>query len=202
MNSLIQIFHYISSASLVPVELALLIALALVLRNLGATARDALIRRRAAKTRGEVEGKLERRELDALGAVLESGKRDAALDALAALVEATVDRALLEKRLAEFESAAKERCARPESLAKAGPALGLVGTLIPLGPALLGLASADLNALATNLSVAFSTTVVGLIVALFSAWDAASRKKRARRDFALLNFAADRLLEASEGGGR
>ena len=202
MNSLIQIFHYISSASLVPVELALLIALALVLRNLGATARDALIRRRAAKTRGEVEGKLERRELDALGAVLESGKRDAALDALAALVEAKEDRALLEKRLAEFESAAKERCPRPESLAKAGPALGLMGTLIPLGPALLGLASADLNALATNLSVAFSTTVVGLIVALFSAWDAASRKKRARRDFALLNFAADRLLEASEGGGR
>lgn len=42
--------------------------------------------------------------------------------------------------------------------------LGLMGTLIPLGPALMGLSSGNIQALATNLVIAFSTTVLGLLV--------------------------------------
>jgi biopolymer transport protein ExbB/TolQ len=40
---------------------------------------------------------------------------------------------------------------------------GLMGTLIPLGPALMGLTSGDIQQLATNMVVAFSTTVLGLL---------------------------------------
>ena len=45
-----------------------------------------------------------------------------------------------------------------------GPILGLMGTRIPMGPALTGLATGNLNAMAVNMQVAFSTTVVGLFV--------------------------------------
>ena len=42
--------------------------------------------------------------------------------------------------------------------------LGLMGTLIPMGPALVGLAAGDIATMAENLQVAFSTTVIGLFV--------------------------------------
>ena len=49
-------------------------------------------------------------------------------------------------------------------IARIAPMLGLMGTLIPLGPALTGLATGNIKALAGNLVVAFTTTVVGILV--------------------------------------
>ncbi|HEY0981470.1 MULTISPECIES: MotA/TolQ/ExbB proton channel family protein [unclassified Schlesneria] len=45
---------------------------------------------------------------------------------------------------------------------RVGPALGLAGTLIPLGPALMALAENNLKALSAGLILAFGTTVLGL----------------------------------------
>lgn len=45
-----------------------------------------------------------------------------------------------------------------------GPILGLAGTLIPLGPALVAFASGNTEALAQNLVVAFTKTVVGVSI--------------------------------------
>lgn len=49
-------------------------------------------------------------------------------------------------------------------LVRIGPCLGLAGTLIPLGPGLMALSEGDLGRLSAQLVVAFSTTVVGLLV--------------------------------------
>ena len=38
-----------------------------------------------------------------------------------------------------------------------------MGTLIPMGPALPGLASGDIASMAYNMQIAFATTVVGLV---------------------------------------
>lgn len=43
--------------------------------------------------------------------------------------------------------------------------LGLMGTLIPMGPALVGLAQGDISSMAYNMQVAFATTVVGMVIA-------------------------------------
>jgi biopolymer transport protein ExbB/TolQ len=45
-----------------------------------------------------------------------------------------------------------------------GPALGLMGTLIPLSPALAALGDGDVERLTDDLRVAFSVTVAGLLV--------------------------------------
>ena len=50
-------------------------------------------------------------------------------------------------------------------LTKTAPMLGLMGTLIPMGPALAGLASGDIGNMAYNMQIAFATTVVGCTVA-------------------------------------
>jgi biopolymer transport protein ExbB/TolQ len=49
-------------------------------------------------------------------------------------------------------------------LAKLGPVLGLIGTLIAMSPALVGLSTGDIAGMAYNMQVVFATTVVGLVV--------------------------------------
>ncbi len=66
--------------------------------------------------------------------------------------------------LSEYEVEADKELSRLSNFAKLGPILGLMGTLIPMGPALQGLASGDIAQLANQMQVAFTTTVVGLLV--------------------------------------
>jgi biopolymer transport protein ExbB/TolQ len=68
------------------------------------------------------------------------------------------------KGLADFDFRSLRRLERTRMLVRAGPALGLMGTLIPLSPALAGLASGNVRSLSDNLRVAFSVTVLGLLV--------------------------------------
>jgi biopolymer transport protein ExbB/TolQ len=70
----------------------------------------------------------------------------------------------LAKQLADFDFAAQRRLSRTRLLVRFGPALGLMGTLIPLSPALEGLSNGDVDALSDNLRLAFSITVLGLLV--------------------------------------
>lgn len=47
---------------------------------------------------------------------------------------------------------------------RVGPALGLIGTLVPMGTALAGLGQGDLTVLTSELVLAYTTTVVGLMI--------------------------------------
>lgn len=78
------------------------------------------------------------------------------------LHEAQSSPARMEKVLADFEVAADKDMAPSKMLGKMGPMFGLMGTLIPMGPALVGLSTGDIASMAYNMQVAFSTTVVGL----------------------------------------
>ncbi len=68
-----------------------------------------------------------------------------------------------DKLLNDFEIACQKDLSGSQTLAKLGPILGLMGTLIPMGPALVGLAAGDIQSMAVNMQVAFATTVIGLL---------------------------------------
>ena len=69
------------------------------------------------------------------------------------------------ERLVSLAEARAARMIEPTHIGvRLGPMLGLVGTLIPLSPAMVGLARGDISLVAQNLRICFSTTVLGLIV--------------------------------------
>jgi len=69
-----------------------------------------------------------------------------------------------ERALVDYELAVQRRLDRTRLLVRAGPAIGLMGTLIPLIPGLAALAGGDVATLAADLRDAFGATVVGLLV--------------------------------------
>ena len=68
--------------------------------------------------------------------------------------------------ISAFETLAERRIERTDFLTRIAPMLGLMGTLIPLGPGLSALGEGDLGILTTAISVAFDTTVLGLLVGI------------------------------------
>jgi len=87
-----------------------------------------------------------------------------AVAGLAAAAHAPDRPAATERTLARYELTAQRRLDRTRLLVRAGPAIGLMGTLIPLAPGLAALGNGDVASLADNLRDAFGATVVGLLV--------------------------------------
>lgn len=84
-------------------------------------------------------------------------------DFLHNIIEAP-SKAYSNRLLADYEVRADAELGKYKLLTKFGPILGLMGTLIPMGPALAGLATGDVASMAYNMQIAFATTVVGLFV--------------------------------------
>ena len=78
---------------------------------------------------------------------------------------------------------------------KAGPILGLMGTLIPMGPALIGLTQGDIKSLASNLVIAFATTVIGLVIGGISYASMVIRTRWYRQDLSDLEYAVQLIGE-------
>ena len=81
------------------------------------------------------------------------------------LVQHRSQPAFCERLLANYEVESEKELGKSRILVKLGPMLGLMGTLIPMGPALVGLANGDISSMAYNMQVAFATTVVGMVIA-------------------------------------
>lgn len=70
----------------------------------------------------------------------------------------------LERLIEACDAETAKELERTKAMVRLGPMLGLMGTLIPMGPALLALTQGDIDTLASSLIYAFGTTVLGLLV--------------------------------------
>lgn len=69
----------------------------------------------------------------------------------------------LARKLVEHEEEKIDKTLeKSDIVVRIGPTLGLMGTLIPMGPGLAALGAGDINTLANALTVAFNTTIVGI----------------------------------------
>jgi biopolymer transport protein ExbB/TolQ len=93
-----------------------------------------------------------------------------------------------QRAVIEYDLYVSKRLDRVRLLVRAGPALGLMGTLIPLSPALAALGKGQPNVLADELQTAFSVTVVGVLVGLVAFTIALVRERFYTKDLADLEF--------------
>ena len=167
METISNALFWISNGLLVPVVVLLLLFLVRALILVGGFFGEYYQRHALQiKVTTLLEGEVSAREagLAELSARPEADKIPL-LRAVRQLLAHRADSAWCERLLSNYEVDAQRELASARTLAKLGPMLGLMGTLIPMGPALVGLAAGDLASMAYNMQVAFATTVVGMLIA-------------------------------------
>ena len=106
--------------------------------------------------------------VDALKNVISSAnipkeKKKALLEIASSEALGNDSREALARKLFEFEEEKTlSTLQKTDIITRIGPTLGLMGTLIPMGPGLAALGAGDINTLASSLTVAFNTTIVGI----------------------------------------
>jgi biopolymer transport protein ExbB/TolQ len=99
----------------------------------------------------------------------------------------------LEHLVLEQEEKLRSSLTGPRTLVKVGPSLGLLGTLIPMGTSLASLAAGNLEAMAGQMIVAFTTTIIGLATGTLAYMVAAIRQGWVNQDVRELRFTAERM---------
>ncbi|MEA3324153.1 MAG: MotA/TolQ/ExbB proton channel family protein, partial [Euryarchaeota archaeon] len=106
----------------------------------------------------------------------------------------------LEKLLQDINFEMAKKLERSRFVARVGPMFGLMGTLIPMGPALLGLSAGDIDTLANNLVIAFGTTVVGLMAGAIGFMVATVRARWYKQDISDIEYLSEILFGSPEPG--
>ena len=200
------IFH-VSSALEVPVLICALLALALVIFELGSYAIE--LRRRQRRRFDQLSDSTEvaRKALidgdrtkagTALSGVARSALMASTLQFIAQNARTARGEHRLNKALADFDFESQRRLGRTRMLVRAGPALGLMGTLIPLSPALTGLANGDTRTLSHDLRIAFSVTVVGLLIGAVAFAISLSRDRLYGQDLSDLQYVAAMVSDGAQ----
>lgn len=102
------------------------------------------------------------------------------------------------KLIEEEELKAIKKTEKTDIIAKIGPALGLIATLIPMGPGLAALGAGDINTLAQNLIVAFDAAILGLTSAAIAYTISRVRKRWYEDQISTLEALAESILEVLE----
>jgi len=202
-----QILFDVSEALRTPVLVLALAALVVAIVDLGALLVE--LRRRRGRSVwalenavAECQGRLaagQRAEaLAALLPVAHNRRMEDALDGVLEQVGRPDAEARIAKRLAEYDYLSLRRLERSRILVRLGPALGLMGTLIPLSPALAGLADGDVATLTENLRIAFGVTVIGLLVGAIAFAISLIRDRLYAQDYSDVEYVAA-ILTASSG---
>ena len=100
--------------------------------------------------------------------------------------------------LSKFENEAEKDVSLSKLLAKMGPVLGLIGTLIAMSPALVGLSTGDISGMAYNMQVVFATTVVGLVVSAVGLVTQQFKQRWYAKDVNSLDYVSRILTEKQE----
>jgi biopolymer transport protein ExbB/TolQ len=100
----------------------------------------------------------------------------------------------LENLILEREERLRASTALARALVRIGPSLGLIGTLIPMGASLASLASGNLQAMAGQMVVAFTTTIIGLATGTLAYVVTTVRQKWATETVREQRYLAERIV--------
>lgn len=194
MNYISDILYWISTGLLVPVIVLLIFFFGRALLLIGSFfGQYQSIRRTAALLRKELDN-IDSNNIRTLSDRLPKKTPSLVITYMNRLLT-TDSTAARQRLLATFEMEADKDLSTSKTLSKMGPMLGLMGTLIPMGPALVGLSTGDIASMAYNMQVAFATTVVGLFSAAIGFITQQIKRRWYLQDMTDLEFIATLLNE-------
>lgn len=195
MNYISDILYWISTGLLVPVIVLLIVLFVRSLLLIGSFFGQYMaIRKTEALLKQELDSLTIDKLLELRGK-LPSKSGSLVMTYIHRILAMKDNPAHVQRLLAEYEITADKDLAISKTLTKMGPMLGLMGTLIPMGPALVGLSTGDISSMAYNMQVAFATTVVGLFAAAIGFITQQVKQRWYLQDMTNLEFLAELLNE-------
>lgn len=194
MNYISDIMYWISTGLLVPVIVLLIFFFSRALLLIGSFFGQYLSIRRTASLLSKELDELTSDNVMTLSERLPKKNPSLVVSYINHLLKAD-STAQRQRLLANFEIEADKDLAISKTLGKMGPMLGLMGTLIPMGPALVGLSTGDIASMAYNMQVAFATTVVGLFAAAIGFITQQVKQRWYLQDMTNLEYVAELLNE-------
>ncbi|MDD7449059.1 MAG: MotA/TolQ/ExbB proton channel family protein [Phocaeicola sp.] len=197
MNFITDILYWISTGLLVPVVVLLIFFFFRALLLIGSFFGQYMMMRRTSSLISKELDLLNKDNVRNLAEVLPKKNPSLAVIYIHRLLEAD-SLAIRQRLLSDYEIASDKEISISKTLIKMGPMLGLMGTLIPMGPALVGLSTGDIASMAYNMQVAFSTTVIGLFSAAIGFITLQAKQRWYLQDLTNLEFIAELLKENQE----
>ena len=195
MNIISDILYWISTGLLVPDIVLLIVLFGRALLLVGSFYGQYIsIRKTEALLRNELNALTPATVME-LADKLPEKSSSLVISYIRQVLQAHESPAQIQRLLANFEIAADKDLAISKTLTKLGPILGLMGTLIPMGPALAGLASGDIASMAYNMQIAFATTVVGLVAGAVGFLTQQVKQRWYLQDMTNLEFLSELLNE-------
>ena len=195
MNIISDILYWISTGLLVPDIVLLIVLFGRALLLVGSFYGQYLsIRKTEALLRNELNALTPATVME-LADKLPEKSSSLVISYIRQVLQAHESPAQIQRLLANFEIAADKDLAISKTLTKLGPILGLMGTLIPMGPALAGLASGDIASMAYNMQIAFATTVIGLVAGAVGFLTQQVKQRWYLQDMTNLEFLSELLNE-------
>jgi biopolymer transport protein ExbB/TolQ len=164
MEVISKALFWIANSLLIPDIIILLFLFARSLLMTGSFYNQFMTKRKNDKELNDKIKNLDSSSIEALKAVLPEKDNSLFIRYMRDLLTTPPSEAYSDFLISNFENEAEKDTSLSKLLAKMGPVLGLIGTLIAMSPALVGLSTGDLSGMAYNMQVVFATTVVGLVV--------------------------------------
>ena len=166
MDTISEILFWVANSLLIPDIIALLLLFVRSLLLVGSFYNHFITKQKNDKLLNDLIQNLSAEKVEDLKSILPQKDNSLYIKYLRRLLSREPSEAYSEYLISNFETEADKDLSISKILAKIGPVLGLIGTLIAMSPALVNLSSGDVSGMAYNMQIVFATTVIGLVVSM------------------------------------
>lgn len=195
MEVISKTLFWVANSLLIPDIIILLFLFGRSLLLIGSFYDQFMTKRKNDKAIGNRIKELSNLTIDELKAVIPKNDNSLFIKYLRDLLTTSPSQAYSDFLISNFENEADKDLALSKMLAKMGPILGLIGTLIAMSPALVGLSTGDISGMAYNMQVVFATTVVGLVVSAIGLVTLQTKQRWYAKDVNNLDYVSRILTE-------
>lgn len=198
MEVISKSLFWVANSLLIPDIIILLFLFARSLLLIGSFYNQFMVKRKNDKQLNELIKNLNPASIETLTESLPSKDNSLFIKYLRDLLTNPASEAYANFLISNFENEAEKDTSLSKLLSKIGPILGLVGTLIAMSPALVGLSTGDISGMAYNMQVVFATTVVGLVISGVGLCTLQFKQRWYARDVNNLDYVSSILIENTE----